>query len=826
MFKKIIPVLIFLLIFSSGLAGQAQATEKEDDLFFVAQKAFEDGFYDVALRYLDQFLKEFPQTTKRQQVSLLIGQCYFFDNQYLKAFDQFEGLLKSPEMGEIRDAVCFWMGEVYLKSKDYKQAESFYKRLINEFPASAYLPQGYYSLGWTYSEQGLYEDAIAAFSEIIKRYPANNLVEDVHFKIGESLLNLKQYPEAIDKLNAYIKKYPQSNRLDQVYFYIAEANYYLEDFEPAIKNYSQVIGVTKDERLANLARISSGWAYLRMKKYPESQNLFEQAEAAAIVKNLELDEILLGKASLFAQMEDYSKGLVAYEDIIAKLPNSRWLIDAKLGRGNCLHELGRYQEAVAAFQDILDRFSGKKEFSEQIEKAYFGLGWSNLKLGKPKEAIDNFRKVMEISPDKAVRLSALCQIGDIYQDMGELQSAVDTYDKILKDYPDSPYTDYLQYREGIALLKMDRVEAATLIFQGLSKNFPKSRFVTDAQYYLGMAYFKKGDFVASKEQFEDLLERLPRDSEYRPELMYSLGLNLAYLKEYKKAVDVFERLKKDYPQNDELMQKADLEIGNDLSQWGKEQDAVKKFKLILYKYPKSMVGLKANLWLGEYYLKAGKFDMARKYLNDCLKDYPDSDKTDQARYLLGLTFKNERRYDEALNEFKAILAKQKSNTAVDASLAVADILSETAKPEEAASIYQEIVAQHPEAARDAYVKLGDLYRKGSYFDKSIEAYQKAFNLASDSSQIENSQIQFKLAEAIEGGKDFNRAIETYLKIPYLYPRDTRWVVKSYLRVARIFEDKENWEEAKKIYEKISQENVEEAKFAVERLEWIKENIKP
>lgn len=826
MFKRFIIILLVFTSLGFWLPPKIQANDKEDDLFFVAQKAFEDGFYDVALRYLDRFLKEFPQTNKRPQVLLLIGQCYFFDNQYLKAFDQFDELLKSPESENIKDAVLFWMGEVYLKSKDYKQAENFYQRLIDEFPASTYLSQGYYSLGWTYFEQGLYEEAIAAFSEILKRFPTSNLIEDVHFKIGESLYNLRQYEDSIVKFNSYLKKYPQSNRADQIYFYIAEANYYLENFEAAIKNYSLVINISKDERLANLARVSSGWSYLRLKKYKEAQTMFEQAQSIAQSKNLELDDALLGKASLFVQMEDYAKGLAVYEELINKLPNSRWSIDAQLGKANCLHELGKYQEAVSVYKEILNRSSARKEFAEQIEKVYFGLAWSYLKLGKFKEAVDYFQKVMEVSPDRSVRLSALCQIGDIYQDIGEMQSAVDTYDRILKDYPESFYSDYIQYREGLALLKLDRVDAATLIFQGLSKNYPKSRFITDARYYLGMSYFKKGDFEASKEQFEDLLEGLSKDSEYRPELMYSLGLNLTYLKDFKKAVDIFERTKKEYGKNEELVQRCDFEIADTLYQWGKDQDAIKKFKLILYKYPKSMVALKTLLWLGDYYLKTQRFDMSRKYLQSLLDDYPDSEKSDEARYLLGMTFKLEKKYDDALNEFKKILANEKNKMIIEASLAVADILSELSKLDEAVEIYQRIVTKYPTAAKEAYVKLGDLYRNSSSFNKAVEAYQKALSLTSeDSGNISNSQIQFSLAEAIEGAQDFNKAIENYLKIPYLYPQDRKWVIKSYLRVAKLFEDKENWEEAKKIYEKIAQEEVEEAKFALERLEWIRNNIK-
>ena len=48
---------IFALIFAAILGGAAMAAPalaqpNEKELFLVAQKAFEDGFYDVAIRYL------------------------------------------------------------------------------------------------------------------------------------------------------------------------------------------------------------------------------------------------------------------------------------------------------------------------------------------------------------------------------------------------------------------------------------------------------------------------------------------------------------------------------------------------------------------------------------------------------------------------------------------------------------------------------------------------------------------------------------------------------------------------------------------------------
>lgn len=822
---KLIAGLVVALGLFAALAPAAKAYDKEDELFFVAQKAFEDGFYDVALRYIDQFLNDYPQSHKRAEIQLLAGQCYFFDNQYLKAFEQFEGLLKAAYADKIRDAVFFWMGEVYLKGKDYQQAEGYYRRLIADYPASDYLPQSYYSLGWVYFEQGWFEKAIFAFSEIIKRSPASVLAEDAHLKIGEALFNLKRYREAIDKFNDYLKRFPLSARLDQAYFYLAETNYYLDNFEAAAKNYSLVIEISKDERLANLARLSCGWAYLKMGRHKEALQVLEQAEATARSKNLDADEILLAKASLFSATEDYHKALAVYEELIGKWPNSRWFLEAKLGRANCLHELGAYQPAVSAYEEILAKFSYNQASAEQMEKAYFGLGWSYLKLGKFKEAIEYFQKVMDTSQDRTIRLSALCQIADVYQDMGNLQQAVDAYDKILKEYPDSLYNDYVQYRQGVALLKMDRVDAASLIFQSLGKNFPQSKFIIDAQYYLAMAYFKKGDLEASRELFDKLLTRLPKESEYRAEVIYYLGLNLIELKEYKKAIESFERLKKDYPQDKEWAQRADFDIATSLFKWGKEPEAVKKFKLIIYKYPGSAVVLDSYLWLAEYYLKSGRTDLSRQYLNECLKEFAASNRLDEAKYLLGLSYKEDKNYAAAIAEFKKILENEKSEMAAEAGLALADVFTATEKFDEAEVFYQGVICAHPSAARESYVKLAAMYRSRGFFNKAVDAYQKALNTPSQKSQFIDPEIQFNLAEAIEANRDYNKAIENYLKITYLYPGEVSWVVKSYLRVARIYEDNENWPEAKRIYEKIVQEKAGEAKFAEERLEWIRNNIK-
>ena len=103
----------------------------------------------------------------------------------------------------------------------------------------------------------------------------------------------------------------------------------------------------------------------------------------------------------------------------------------------------------------------------------------------------------------------------------------------------------------------------------------------------------------------------------------------------------------------------------------------------------------------------------------------------------------------------------------------------------------------------------------------MDVYQNA--LAAPKGVINRAQMQFNLADTLELMSRTEDAIAEYLKIPDLYPGQQVWVVKAYLRVAKIYEEGEDWEGARVTYQKIIQLKTPEAAFAQERLDWIKNN---
>ena len=84
----------------------------------------------------------------------------------------------------------------------------------------------------------------------------------------------------------------------------------------------------------------------------------------------------------------------------------------------------------------------------------------------------------------------------------------------------------------------------------------------------------------------------------------------------------------------------------------------------------------------------------------------------------------------------------------------------------------------------------------------------------------NAQIQYEIAEALEEKGDIRKAVEEYLKVPRLYSKGRFWSLRAELRCAQLFERLEEPAEAKKLYQKLAEMDVEESVLAKKRLEWI------
>lgn len=816
-----LAVILAFTFLNCNPCASAQEAGKEEESLFVAKKAFEDGFYDVSLGLLERFIKAYPNSQKVAEANFFIGRCNFAQNKYLDALNKFEELLKDSRAKDFKEALYYWIAEVHFKGNGFSKAGEYYKKIIEEFPKSSYVPVAYYSLGWCLFQERDYSGAMENFKIAEEKYPKEPQAQDASFKIIECLYNLKDYSGLKERANSYLKIYAKDPvRLSYLYFYAAEADYYLNNFNAAVDEYSKVIAATSDIKLQAISKLGLGWSSLKSKRYKEAESALYEIRAEDL-EGQGKDALLLAKAELMVETNRVNEAKNIYDELIAATSEPQVLVQAFIGKADALYNLTDYEGAIKVYKEALVKTQPETASSELTDKLHYSLAWAYLKQGEFKEAIKEFQKIARGSADKIIKVSALCQIGDAYQDSGDYRKAQETYDEILKDYPDSSYGDYVQYQLGLIQLKNSNYDSAIMSFITLKRNYPQSKLLDDATYALALSYFQKQDYNSSRDVLEKFQAEF-KDSSLRPQALYLLGTSLFNQAKFAEAIEVFREVVRQFNQDRELAQKAEYEIADCFYQMGNEKEAMNLFKALRSKYPDSSLTPEIMWWLGEYYYRNNDLVLARRYFSSLIQDFPRSNLVADAYYALGTSFEDESKHQEAVENFKKVIEQGSSDLSGQAAAAIADIYVKQNKSDSALQAYKDIVRDYPNLASLIYPKMAELFFKTGNYNEALDLYSKSLDLVPVK---EMPVIQFKIAEAIEARGDLNQATEEYLKVTYLYSENTALATKALLRVAKIYEGKEAFKEADNIYKRIVSMNVEEAKYAQERIDWIKAHVR-
>ncbi len=102
---------------------------------------------------------------------------------------------------------------------------------------------------------------------------------------------------------------------------------------------------------------------------------------------------ILYKGNIYLRLGEFDEAIKAYEDFLEKAGKEKlYRAFAMEGLGYSYEGKRDYEKAIRAFQKVID--SGE---SFQLANAYLDLGRCSEKMGKTKEALENYRSFMKIS---------------------------------------------------------------------------------------------------------------------------------------------------------------------------------------------------------------------------------------------------------------------------------------------------------------------------------------------------------------------------------------------------------------------------------------------
>jgi tetratricopeptide (TPR) repeat protein len=157
-------------------------------------------------------------------------------------------------------------------------------------------------------------------------------------------------------------------------------------------------------------------------------------------------------------------------------------------RGAALHQLGRLEESVKAFEESLRL--------HESEDAWTGLGISCLELGDREAAIRHFTKSIELAPkDTQARVLR----GEVYRQLQRYQDAVDDLTVALDLSPES--VDALVNR-GMCYIQLGKIEASLKDLDAAIARDPKNQY---ARYYRAAYHVDRKEYREALKHVEAAL---------------------------------------------------------------------------------------------------------------------------------------------------------------------------------------------------------------------------------------------------------------------------------------------------------------------------------
>ncbi|MCC7071088.1 MAG: tetratricopeptide repeat protein [Deltaproteobacteria bacterium] len=751
---------------------------KEPQLTAFAKKS--EAYKKQALDNYGIVLEKFPDYPRLDEVLYIMAFNQYEAGKTKEAVDNYSQLIRQYQDSEYVSDAYLALGEHYFKANDLTKSTKAYKKAYDIGEAKkrpSVSNYALYKLAWCDYNAQTYDDALSKFKDVIRRSGKSDTktgdTEKLQLKreaLNDMVLTYSQLDKTKDAYE-YLKKeagaqegYRLTTKLAAVYKEQGKHPLQIEtlrllinldpdhtsspDYQSQIvAAYSQMgdrANVRKEiTRLVELYRPGSSW----WRKNESNSTAVERARAIAESRMREMVTDYHRYAQKFKKVEDYEVARDIYAQYLQAFPDSDSSYRLNFFYAELLWDLGQWREAAAQYDAVVKR-DAKGEYTKTC--AYNAvLAWEKI--------------VNKVQPPPVSRDGKLGDISGCSEDDEKKGKCKKRKEGEVKGVNVQKLTDYQKGKkyeaEKIPDDEVALANACDAYVAVMGTDWKKDKKIEEelivVKFKAGYIYQGHNHFDEAAKRFGELIAVWP-DNEYArkgaDQILDSYDAREDYL--------ALEKWSRTFSDNKTLMKEdkfAKLVVRFMEGATFKNADAVRAKYETLPKgsAEKSEAALAA----------AGKFE-------GFVKEFPKSEFASIATYNVQLLYANEEQIDNAIVWAERILKEFPKEITTNADLKKANA-EETTYANLAA--YYEKVAQYKTAA-DWYVKFADKYKDNPKSPDSIY----------------NAGI-FHL-----GLGDTDAAVKLFARYIKDFPKQ-KDIPDVYLRMAAVYEDKEDWKRTAAMY---------------------------
>lgn len=828
-------------------------------LFRAGECNYRLGNFTDAARYFERLTREFPNKEEAEAAWLWLGDTYYQLQRYDQAAAAYEALMRSFPQSQYLSRAAYWRAESYYRLGEFEKAIEGYKDVLNRKPGEEEAAYALYSIGLSYLQLKRPEDAIGYLSQVVEKYPNSPVAAESQYLLGMAYQAAKNFQAALDAFRKVLTHHPNSKFAAHAEIGIAWTHFQQGEYEKALEAFQAVAAKHPESSLATEAQLRSADCLYHLGRWADAAALY--AKVADLPNNSWADEALYWCALSYEQLSDREKAATVLGRLIHDFPQSPRAGDAQFHLGQ-LHLLsGDLDAAIAAFEAA----SAAAQDPDRKQRAAAGLAWARYQKAKSPEALLELEKLIRDDPKSALAGQLAGFVGRGYFQAGDYEKARDVLALVVANHPQHEQLSEVLYFLGAACEKTGRQDEAIQHYRRVLDQAKASSYAGPAAAALVSLYVAKGDLAAAQQVVGSL-----QNSGAAPDAIafcyYKLGEALQSAGKPAEAAAVYEKAIAAAPES-EAAAYSQVGLGWCKLSAGDLAGAAEAFRTAAAKYAGSQAaaGVPAGLLaVAEKLFDQEDYPAAQAAYEQVIRDFPDSDLVDEARYKLAWTLLRQGKAPQAQPLF-AQAAQNTDNPAVaaDARYQAARLLAEAGdfaaavpllepfrtqyqdfdrRPwalallgqghlrlghrDDAVAVFQLLTGAYPDhpAAAQAWLGLGRAYRQAQKLDQAIEVLSKVL-AAGDGAALPDplaAEAQFELGACYRDKADLARAAEEFLKVAILY-RDEQWGARAQFEAGACYEELKEVENAVRCYKAIvarypgQQEWVEKAQARLKAL---------
>ena len=312
--------------------------------------------YDEAVEALQFYLKQYPNSTRKEDVYQYLVTVYTTTNNYSKALQSLDNIPnKNMRLKSAYQLVAFNRGvELYLKNELASSILAFDK--VDVYPIDAVISGK--AKFWSADCQfklGKYEKAIQGYRAFLA-LPATlspELKNDAYYNIGYAYFAKHDTLLGVESFRIYTQQNNLKNtkQLADAFMRIADGSYSTRQNENAIKYYLEAIKLKTGNEDRALFYLAKAYSYTESKpvnqitclqdivnNYSDSKYILEAIESLAIT---------------YKGDGQYDKAKRYYEQIITDYPTNILVLEAKVAIADIYFKKKEFVKAELAFKQLL-----------------------------------------------------------------------------------------------------------------------------------------------------------------------------------------------------------------------------------------------------------------------------------------------------------------------------------------------------------------------------------------------------------------------------------------------------------------------------------------